>query len=90
MKKKASRACRKQEPLVGKSIRADAARFRWLMSRTGLRLESTSRVWTRPDGSTFVATHYLASDDTQWGPAEGLRATIDQAVRFQNERSERR
>jgi hypothetical protein len=60
----------------------DAARYRWLKSRKNLTLRSEPQPcsWTRPGGSVFSATHYLAADGTQHEPAESLDATIDAAI----------
>jgi hypothetical protein len=61
------------------ALRADAERYRWLRSRTGLTLRSDYGTWTRPDGSKFTSTHYLAEGHTQHAPADSLDAAIDAA-----------
>ena len=63
-------------------LRKDAERYRWLKSRSGLELRSLPRsdIWARIDGSTFIASHYLAEGGTQHAPAESLDATIDAAM----------
>lgn len=63
-------------------IRKDAQRYNWLKSRKGLVLESDGNsVWERPDGTRFVASHYLAEGDRQHAPAETLDETIDAAMK---------
>lgn len=64
------------------ALEKDAARYRWLKSRTGLELRSEPQpnVWTRMDGTKFSATHYLAEGGTQHAPADSLDATIDAAM----------
>lgn len=64
-----------------KDVEADAARYRWIKSRTGLTLRTDGSIWQRPDGSTFIATHYIAADGTQHAPADSLNATIDEAMK---------
>lgn len=59
----------------------DAKRYDWLRSRKGLYLRSDSGIWTRPDGTKFIASHYLAEGNIQHGPAETLDETIDAAMR---------
>jgi hypothetical protein len=62
------------------SLRRDAERYRWLRDREGLCLRSDSTRWKRPDGTMFIATHYLAEGGTQHASADGLDATIDAAI----------
>lgn len=63
----------------------DAQRYNWLRSRKGLVLRSDCGTWTRPDGTKFTASHYLADGDMQHGPAETLDETIDAAMRVRAE-----
>jgi hypothetical protein len=63
------------------SLRRDAERYRWLRNRVGLDLRSTNGKWTRPDGTVFEASHYLAEGGTQHSAAESLDATIDAAMK---------
>ena len=58
----------------------DAERYRWIKSRRGLTLKTDGAKWTRPDGSRFVATHYLAEGGKQHAPADSLDAVIDAAT----------
>jgi len=58
----------------------DAERYRWLRSRNSLELRSDCGKWTRFDGSTFIASHYLAEGGTQHGAAPSLDETIDSAM----------
>lgn len=66
----------------------DAARYRWLKSRQRLALwtEHGGEKWTRPDGTKFQASHFLAENGTRHAPAEGLDATIDAAMIASTER----
>lgn len=63
----------------------DAKRYNWLGRCKGLELRSDGGTWTRPDGTKFVASHYLAEGDMQHGPAETLDETIDAAMRVRAE-----
>ena len=67
---------------MSESIEADALRYRWLKSRKGLDLQTSGEIWTRPDGSKFTASHYLAEGDTQHAAHEGLDETIDAAMKI--------
>ena len=62
------------------ALRTDAARYRWIKSRRGLTLKTDGSKWTRPDGSRFVATHFLAEGGKQHAPADSLDAVIDAAM----------
>ena len=65
-----------------KRIAEDAARYRWIRSRKGLVLQSDCGIWTRPDGTQFSASHYLAEGGTQHTPEESLDETINAAMRI--------
>lgn len=64
----------------------DAARYRWLKSRTSLRLESSGSKWIREDGSVFFASHHLAEGGTGHAHYPTLDETIDQAMEVAKER----
>lgn len=59
---------------------ADARRYRWLRAQTQLELRSDGAKWTRPDGSTFIASHCLCSGGTQFAAAATLDDTVDAAI----------
>lgn len=59
---------------------ADARRYRWLRAQTQLELRSDGAKWTRPDGSTFIASHCLCSGGTQFAAAATLDDTVDTAI----------
>ena len=59
---------------------ADAMRYRWLREQKGLTLTNDGGTWTRPDGTTFVASHRLAAGGTQYAAADSLDAAIDAAI----------
>ena len=61
-------------------LRADALRYRWLREQKGLTLTTDGGTWTRPDGTTFVASHRLAAGGTQYAAADSLDAAIDAAI----------
>lgn len=67
-------------------LKAKAARFDWLESQSNLELRSCGSAWKRPDGKTFIASHYLAAGNTQFAPQETLAATIDCARAVQEAR----
>lgn len=60
----------------------DALRYRWLKEQHSLRLTSSQgcNVWTREDGTKFIASHSLAGSEIQYGSYETLDETIDQAM----------
>lgn len=58
----------------------DAKRYNWLRSRKGLCLRSDCGIWTKPDGTKFTASHYLAEGDMQHEAAASLDETIDAAM----------
>ena len=62
------------------ALRKDAERYRWIKSRRSLTLKTCGSKWTRPDGSQFIATHYLAEGGKQHSPADSLDAVIDTAM----------
>jgi len=62
------------------ALQKDAERYRWLREQKGLTLRSWNMIWTRPDGTQYVSTHYLAADGTQHASCETLDETIDVAM----------
>lgn len=62
------------------AAKADARRYRWLRAQTQLELRSDGAKWTRPDGSTFIASHCLCSGGTQFAAAATLDDTVDAAI----------
>lgn len=67
---------------VPEAVAKDAERYRWLRSQKSLTLQTEKQPnkWTRHDGSTFSASHYLASGHTVHRVDVSLDATIDAAI----------
>ena len=65
-------------------LAADAARYQWIKAQKALSLTTDGSIWTR-DGIQFQASHYMATNGTQWGAYETLDQLIDAAMEKQHE-----
>ncbi|NBW32210.1 MAG: hypothetical protein EBR48_06185 [bacterium] len=78
------------EPLVAEIARLrarvaelerDASRYQWLKNRKWMSLQTSYMKWIRKDSTSFIASHDLAADGTQYAPYETLDETIDAAMK---------
>jgi len=70
-------------------IEKDAARYRWLKSRSNLEMRSYPANYmkiTNDKGDSFYASHYLAEGNTSHASLDCLDATIDLAMMVASER----
>jgi len=81
------------EPLVAEITRLrarvevlerDASRYQWLKNRKWMSLQTSYMKWIRKDSTSFIASHDLAADGTQYAPYETLDETIDAAMKEAN------
>lgn len=63
-------------------LAADARRYQWIKAQKALSLTTDGSIWTR-DGIQFQASHYMATNGTQWGAYETLDQLIDAAMKEQ-------
>jgi hypothetical protein len=62
-------------------LERDASRYQWLKNRKWMSLQTSYMKWIRKDSTSFIASHDLAADGTQYAPYETLDETIDAAMK---------
>jgi type II secretory pathway component PulJ len=65
-------------------LERDASRYQWLKNRKWMSLQTSYMKWIRKDSTSFIASHDLAADGTQYAPYETLDETIDAAMKEAN------